>query len=92
MKKRRMATGEIGPDTTEKRWLELTEEEKSDVIRVIDECEFVSMVLKYKGQLMPDDLVQELTHQNRTNLEIIIEVMEKVSSDIHREGDSLLFL
>lgn len=74
-----MAIEEIEGDNREKRWLELTEEEKTDMMRVIDECEFVSMVLKYKGPLMPQDLLQELTLQNRINREIITKAMQSVS-------------
>ncbi|MBA4390453.1 MAG: hypothetical protein C0399_05900 [Syntrophus sp. (in: bacteria)] len=74
-----MAIQAMERDSTGKGWLELTEEEKADMMRVIDECEFVSMVLKYKGPLMPEDLVQELTWQNTINLEIISQVMQSVS-------------
>lgn len=70
-----MAMEAIERGRTGKRWLELTEKEKADVMRVIDECEFISMVLKYKGPLMPEDLMQELTCQNTINLEIITQVM-----------------
>lgn len=79
-------------DNTSGRWLELTKEEKADVMRMIDECEFVSMVLKYKGPLMPRDLVQELVWQKTMNLEIITELMQGVSSDISGEMNSPLFL
>lgn len=84
MKGGRMAIDVMESDSRRMRWLELTEEEKADMMRVIDECEFVSTVLKYKGPLMPEDLVQELTWQKMINLEIITEVMQSVSSGIHR--------
>jgi hypothetical protein len=79
MKGGHMAFEAIEHNSTGKRWLELTEEEKADMMRVIDECEFVSMVLKYKGPLMPEDLVKELTWQNMVSLEIITQVMQSVS-------------
>jgi hypothetical protein len=56
---------------TWKRWSVIREKEKEGVMRVIDEYDFVNMELKYKGALMPEDLVRELTWQNDVNLEII---------------------
>ena len=76
-----MAIEAMKNDSKGKRWLDLTEEEKADMMRVIDECEFVSMVLKYKAPLMPEDLVQELIWQNTMNLEIITQVMQSISRD-----------
>lgn len=76
-----MAIEAIESDSKGKRWLELTEEEKADMMRVIDECEFVSMVLKYKAPLMPEDLVQELTWQNEISMEIVTQAMQIVSRD-----------
>jgi hypothetical protein len=74
-----MAIEAIEGENRGKRWLELTEEEKADMMKVIDECEFVGMVLKYKGSLMPQDLLQELTLQNWINREIITKAMQSVS-------------
>jgi len=56
---------------TGKRWSALTNEEKAEVIRVVDEYEFVNIVLKYKSALMPDDLVRELLQQNDIRRKII---------------------
>ena len=41
-------------------------------MRVIDEYDFVSTVLKHKAALMPEDLVHELAQQNDINREIIV--------------------
>lgn len=88
MKGRHMVIEVMECDSKGKRWLELTEEEKADMMRVIDECEFVSMVLKYKGPLMPEDLVKELTWQNMVNLENITQVMQSVSGIKRRKENN----
>jgi hypothetical protein len=67
-----MAIEAIDWQRTGKKWSVLTEKEKAEVMRVIDEYDFVSMVLKYKGALMPEDLVRELTRQNDMNRETIV--------------------
>jgi hypothetical protein len=66
-----MAIEAIDRQRTWKRWSVIREKEKEGVMRVIDEYDFVNMELKYKGALMPEDLVRELTWQNDVNLEII---------------------
>ena len=53
------------------RWSVLTDEEKTKIMRVIDEYDFVSKVLKYKATMMPEDLVRELAQQNDITREII---------------------
>ena len=67
-----MAIKAVERQRTGKKWSVLTEEKKAEVMRVIDEYDFVSMVLKYKGALMPEDLVRELTRQNDMNRETIV--------------------
>jgi hypothetical protein len=42
-------------------------EEKGKPEELIDEYDFVQKVLKYRTATMPDDLVQELKHQNDAN-------------------------
>jgi hypothetical protein len=54
-----------------KRCFMITEKERAEVTRAIDEYEFVSMVLKYKGPMMPCNLMLELTQQNDMNIEVI---------------------
>ena len=44
---------------------------KAEVLRIIDEYDSVSIVLRYKAAMMPEDLVQELARQNDINREII---------------------
>jgi hypothetical protein len=66
-----MAIDTIDRERSGQRWSVLTDEEKAEVMRVIDEYGFVSMVLKYKAALMPEDLARELAQQNDINREII---------------------
>jgi hypothetical protein len=67
-----MAIQAIDRQRIGKKWSVLTEEKKAEVTRAIDEYDFVSLVLKYKGALMPEDLVRELTGQNDMNRETIV--------------------
>jgi hypothetical protein len=70
----------------------LTEDEKTRVVRIIDEYDFVSIVLKYKATMMPKDLVSELAQQNNINLEIIMQVMGKdPTHPVHRKDNPLSF-
>lgn len=54
-----------------KRTFVLSSGEKANLMRLIDEYDFVQKVLKYRTATMPDDLVQELKHQNDANREMI---------------------
>ena len=67
-----MAIEAMGRKGNGQRWSMLTEEEKVEVMRAIDEYDFISTVLKYKATMMPRDLVQELLQQNDTTREIIV--------------------
>jgi hypothetical protein len=49
-----------------------TDKERAEVMRVINEYDFVCTVLKHKAALMPEDLVHELAQQNDINQEIIV--------------------
>lgn len=67
-----MAIENIVRQESELRRPVLTEKEKAEVMRAIDEYDFVSTVLKHKAALMPEDLVHELAQQNDINREIIV--------------------
>ena len=66
-----MAIEAMGRKGNGQRWSMLTEEEKVEVMRAIDEYDFISVVLKHKATLMPEDLLQELAQQNNTAWKII---------------------
>ena len=57
---------------TGERTSALSAEEKANLMRMIDEYDFIRTVLKYKGTTMSEDLVRELTGQNNTNMEMIM--------------------
>jgi hypothetical protein len=63
-----------GRQGNEQRWPVLTEEEKADVMRIIDEYDFVSKVRKYKATIMPEDLLRELVQQNDIARDIIAKI------------------
>jgi hypothetical protein len=53
------------------RCFPVTEKERAEIARAIDEFDFVSTVLKHKSSMMSEDMIQELIQQNDVNLEII---------------------
>lgn len=67
-----MAIEAMGRQGNGQRSSVLTEEERAEVMRAIDEYDFISIVLKHKATLMPEDLVQELAQQNDATRETIV--------------------